>query len=767
MQSVSRAARKPTIGFLAARLDEPYQYAVWSGAAEEAAKLGATVVFFGGQRVRSPIGYEALDNIAFDLASRSRVSALVVMANVIGTYLNHEELTAFLGRFGSVPVVSVGVDFPGIPSVSVPNAGGMSAIAEHLAVVHGRRNFLFLAGPPGHPESSMREEEFRTRLNELLGGEGSIVTEACNFQEEDAHATMERVLGQGRCIDAVVAANDLMAMGALRALAEAKVEVPREVSVTGFDDTDDSRFSVPPLTTVCQPTRELGREATRHVARELGLLRDGIGRAKAAVSFVIRESCGCPPSALSASLDEEPQIAPETRTDPAAQTADAEPGKEDPLACLARAVNDELRVGRSPAGLRPSGLDPSLRDRALLVVAEGESRYQAGLRRSAEKRAAVLRDIESSLISSFSIPDILFEVARGTRTLGISACWLALFESQNPRPDWARLFLASEGEKLRILAPYGMRFRTAELIPGGLPKRWPAYVCEPLRFGEERLGYLVCTADGDDRLGFEALRDQASSAIKGALLMAAERGRERNLEHEVRVRTLELSAANDRLRDEIERRTALERELLDISNDIMGRIGRDIHDDLCQEIAGIGLMAAILEGSLRRIDSSETGAAAESAAAIARAAAATASQAKGMARGLYPAELEAKGLPEAVAELVRAARERSAARIVLDVTGGFSIKNSEKALQLYRIIQEALGNAVSHAKATEIIVGLRMDRETVQVEVEDDGVGIGENKRNGLGMGLRIMKYRASVIDGELRVRSKGVGTSVSCRVAR
>ncbi len=755
MHGVAKGARKPTIGFLAARLDEPYQYAVWSGAAEEAARLGATVVFFGGQRLGSPVGYEALDNIAFDLASRSRVAALVVMANVIGTFLNREELLSFLGRFGTVPVISVGVDFPGIPSVSIKNEGGMTAIADHLAKVHGRKNFLFLAGPAGHPESAAREAEFRDRVRCLLGDAGSVATENCNFQEEDAYAAMEGLLQRGCRVDAVVAANDLMAMGALRALAEAKVRVPEEVSVTGFDDTEDSRVSLPPLTTVRQPTRELGHAAIRHLARGLGLLAEDEARERPDITFVIRESCGCPLSTIADPLCADPESPP------------AGNDSADPLEVLVNDVNGELRAGRSPARLRPSGLNGSLRDRALLVISEGEARYQAALRRSAERRSAVLRDIESSLVSSFSIPDILNEVARGTRALGISACWLALFESQSAKPDWARLFLASEGDRQRILAPCGMRFRTVELLPGGLPKRWNAYVCEPLRFGEERLGYLICTADGDDRLVFEALRDQASSAIKGALLMAAERGRERRLEHEVRVRTLELSAANDRLREEIERRTTLERELLDISNDIMGRIGRDIHDDLCQEIAGIGLMAAILEGSLRRQDTAVAAAAAESAASIARAAASTASAAKGMARGLYPAELEAKGLPDAVAELVASARDRSAADIVLDVTGGFSLKNSEKALQLYRIVQEALGNAVAHAEATEIVVGLRMDRETVQVEVTDNGVGLGKTQRNASGMGLRIMKYRASVIDGELRVRSQGRGTTVSCRVAR
>lgn len=740
------------IGFLAARLDEPYQHAVWRGAAEEAERAGAAIVFFGGQRVGSPVGYEALDNIAFDLAARSHVAGLAVMTNVIGTYLSGEELLQFIGRFSSVPVVSVGVDIPGLPSVRINNQGGMIAVADHLVKVHKRSRFLFLAGPAGHSESIGREREFRGRLDQLLGSQYSLTIEYCNFQEEDAWETTGRIFREERPFDAVVAANDLMAMGALRALASSGVSVPEEVSVTGFDDSEDSRFCIPSLTTVQQGAHDLGVMAIRSLAGQMGLAAGDGTETEPRVSFIVRESCGCGISVLA-----EPGSAPGRPL----------PEGPDPLAAFSLEVNQALARGRNPAHMKPQDLGPGLRNQALLILAEGIARYQVSIRRSAERRAAVLREIEAALVASFSLPDILSQVARGTKALGISACWLALFEPKDLTLTWARLLLASEGDNLRILTPFGLRFKTADLVPGDFPGPRGAYVCEPLRFGEERLGYLICTADSEDRRVFEALRDQVSSAIKGAMLMAAERDRERRLEHEVRLRTLELSAANERLVEEIERRSGLERELLDISNDIMARIGRDIHDDLCQNIAGMGLMAATLEGRLRRIDLPDALEAAESASAIAAAAGRTASQAKGIARGLFPAELEAKGLVDAVSELVRSASERSSARLRLEVTPGFILKNSEKALQLYRIIQEALNNALSHSGAEEIVVALRMDREAVQVEVADDGKGMPAAEKSCRGMGLRIMKYRASVIGGELRIRSRDRGSLVSCRVAR
>jgi signal transduction histidine kinase len=259
--------------------------------------------------------------------------------------------------------------------------------------------------------------------------------------------------------------------------------------------------------------------------------------------------------------------------------------------------------------------------------------------------------------------------------------------------------------------------------------------------------------------------------------MAAERDRERSLERKVHDRTLELRAANARLVEEMGRRKGLERELLEISNRIVGRIGQDIHDNLCQDIAGIGIMAAVLEGRLRRAgaalagefeDAAQTFAeAADEAASLARSAGETAAHAKGIARGLYPAELEARGIVGAVERLLESAKDRQGTRLSLEVTKGFAVRDSGKALQLYRIVQEALSNALQHARAREIHVGLYMDRETVTAEVSDDGVGIPPGAREEGGMGLHIIKYRASVIGGELRIRSKDRGTTVSCRVAR
>jgi len=302
-------------------------------------------------------------------------------------------------------------------------------------------------------------------------------------------------------------------------------------------------------------------------------------------------------------------------------------------------------------------------------------------------------------------------------------------------------------------------------MPGGIPQGWASCLCDPLSFAPPHAGYILRSDEGNDQRFFESLRKQAGSAIKGTLLVAEERARERLLELDVQRRIQELSVTNDRLVEEARQRETLEREILNLSNDLMGRIGRDIHDDLCQEIAGIGLMAALLEGRLKRQDGAPAREWARYASEIATAASKTATRAKGFARSLYPAELEAQGLAGALSDLVRSAQSRSEADIDLRVPGALTLDDSDQALQLYRIVQEALGNAVVHSRARTIQVSVTAAGGWVEAKVADDGRGMGEVPRS--GMGMKIMRYRASVIGAKLDVASSPRGTSVTCRVER
>jgi signal transduction histidine kinase len=155
-------------------------------------------------------------------------------------------------------------------------------------------------------------------------------------------------------------------------------------------------------------------------------------------------------------------------------------------------------------------------------------------------------------------------------------------------------------------------------------------------------------------------------------------------------------------------------------------------------------------------------------AALVKAAGETAARAKAIARALYPADIDANGLLPALERLVQAAAERTGSRVELQASPDFGIHEAERAIHVYRIVQEALNNAVRHSKASVITVRLAWEEGSMVAEVRDNGIGFeaAEAGADNEGMGIKILKYRASVLGAQLRIsRAEGGGTLVSCRL--
>jgi DNA-binding LacI/PurR family transcriptional regulator len=214
---------------------------------------------------------------------RGRLERYVVGGHVDGVLLaslhGDDPLPGTLERAG-VPAVLVGrpagrggpgdrwggpPDDQGAPAsyVDADNRGGARKAVGHLAR-RGRRHIATITGPLDMGVGLDRLDGYREGLAAAgLAGAEDLV-ELGDFTEEGGAAAMERLLGRpGRPVDAVFAASDLMAVGALRVLRAAGRRVPEDVAVVGFEDSAVSRYAQPPLTTVRQPIEEMGRQATR------------------------------------------------------------------------------------------------------------------------------------------------------------------------------------------------------------------------------------------------------------------------------------------------------------------------------------------------------------------------------------------------------------------------------------------------------------------------------------------------------------------------
>jgi signal transduction histidine kinase len=230
------------------------------------------------------------------------------------------------------------------------------------------------------------------------------------------------------------------------------------------------------------------------------------------------------------------------------------------------------------------------------------------------------------------------------------------------------------------------------------------------------------------------------------------------LEAKVRERTRELVDANDQLRREIEIKNQLQEQLMQASEMEQRRIGQDLHDSLSQQLGGIVFMGQVLHEKLKRLRLAEEQDMQKLIGHLQNALTHT----RDLAKGLYPT-LGQGGLAASLHELAVAVSELFAVQVTINASDGVDTADEGVTIQVYRIVQEALNNAIRHGKATRISIRLFRERGAPVLTVADNGVGFPQ-KPNRKGMGLNIMEYRGSLIGASLTVTSsRRGGTVVKC----
>jgi PAS domain S-box-containing protein len=232
------------------------------------------------------------------------------------------------------------------------------------------------------------------------------------------------------------------------------------------------------------------------------------------------------------------------------------------------------------------------------------------------------------------------------------------------------------------------------------------------------------------------------------------------LEKRVRQRTVELADVNQALRSEINEREKLEREVLQVATQEQRRMGEELHDELGQELTGLGYLASSLDRRLRKQALPEAETSAELVAGIGQALRRT----RAIARGLLPVEIDAANLRPALEALTVDIQERFEVSCHLKSRGRLGIRDDHSAIQLYRIAQGAVNNAIKHSQAATVDIELETSGHQTTLQIRDDGIGIPGDAEKGTGSGLRIMRYRARAIGGRFVVkRGADGGTVVLC----
>jgi len=216
-------------------------------------------------------------------------------------------------------------------------------------------------------------------------------------------------------------------------------------------------------------------------------------------------------------------------------------------------------------------------------------------------------------------------------------------------------------------------------------------------------------------------------------------------------------------------RRRLERQVLDSAAAEQRRIGQDLHDGLCQQLSAMGISIELL----RRKAVKAAPLAPEQFQKIQHLLQDAIGQLRQVAHGLQPVHFRVGGLGEALRELAATTSDRFGIACRAKCSRDAAISNESTADHLYRIAQEATGNAIKHGQARAVLIKLGGTTKTrdggISLTILDDGVGFtaaeSAQPAKKVGMGLRIMKYRADAIGATIAIhpRTRGRGTVVSC----
>ena len=213
----------------------------------------------------------------------------------------------------------------------------------------------------------------------------------------------------------------------------------------------------------------------------------------------------------------------------------------------------------------------------------------------------------------------------------------------------------------------------------------------------------------------------------------------------------------------LEERRQLELDIVKVSEHEQQRIGQDLHDGLCQQLAAIGCAVHALAQELHAHQMP----AAKDATLVEEAVKQAVTDARDLARGIFPVHVDDSGFSAALKELASNTSRLTGVSIVFQESGEIQIDCPKVAMHLYRIAQEVVANAVRHGRAREIVIALSQCSDVLELRVEDDGVGMAADMSLlGVGMGLRTMRYRAQSVGATFEITPRSVGgTCVCCRL--
>lgn len=560
-----------SIGMVVDRINEVggYQSTLWKGISETAAERNCNLVCFTGGHLRQSAddNHKLIPNQIYDLISNQFIDGLIVCTMAMGSGITDKNIASFCQHYSDLAIVSIGMAIEGIPSLVIDNKAGIHKAVDHLVKVHGIRRIAFIRGPLGNYDAEQRLKGFIDeidRFNIPFDPQMIIPGDFLRSSGEKAVETLFNI--KNTQFEAIISSSDDMAIGVMNALSKRNLYVPDDMALIGFDDIEDAKTTLPPLTTVKQPLYDIGKQAVEKIIAQI----HGESVEEQTIiptELVIRQTCGCgfeikrPIIHLGDVINEKAEDIDQKYLSQLIEIVDdAKFGPNDlsPNVILLfnsfketlkdpkrinNLLNDVLRIARGV--YLKTELEPywyrimAILSSYAIELADSQERLLSHAhvchavwevfgkiswlstslyKLKSERKTEPLRRISDSLLSTFDIGILMNTITSILSGLEVKQCWISVFEGQKKSFEKVKLILGyDEIRQIKIMSE-DFVYPAGQFVPTqyrNLEERSQLIVI-PLKFKGEIFGYSIFSMDNQDLSIYELLSLQISTAYQGA-----------------------------------------------------------------------------------------------------------------------------------------------------------------------------------------------------------------------------------------------------------
>ena len=569
--------KRRTIGVLINQLEGGFQGQLWPGIVDAANNKDINLILYCGKIPKLEYKDFYQHEIAFHLVDKSCVDGLVSLTVALG-YAYEHGFDEFMERYREYPIVSLCRPLKFGPKITFDGSSGSYDSIVHLIQEHNKRKIAYIRGPKNHFDAEEHFKGYQQALKDhhIPFEEKRVVRE--EFMDTNGgERAAKQLIDSGVEFDAIVGCNDEISIGALNVLVENGFDVPKDIAVIGHDNILESTFCLPQLTTVNQPTREMGATSVDVICKILDgeKVKDIILNTE----LVIRNSCGCYTEIISGikqlylNQQKDKNICNLTNIENQLTETTIRPKDKKLLIKLLKKIIDDplyhkpydflgFEIDRFVSKDLLNLSDIIVLHRVLSMTRTAIDTKKLNLENHAviERRFQVIRtaltlaaqsiqgknmhhmacslfkmrDASADILSAVSHEELIDKLKVEIRNLEVDECYICLYEKpfvhhiddpwQVPKTSY--LLFAARNFEFIDLKGRERHFRTQELIPKWLreeeEKEAYTWAVSPLFVRNKHHGYIIqsmkhCVPSSDDHK-YEGLRDIVSTATENAYL---------------------------------------------------------------------------------------------------------------------------------------------------------------------------------------------------------------------------------------------------------